>query len=91
MGVVEEKGRSDRELVDIQCGRRIIDALVVSGRLHVTDDLKTIERALDKLFFDITEGDLMHIRHTGMPFPTAHQAIVGMLEAFADDVLGRLN
>lgn len=91
MGIIKEKGRSESDLVDIQCGRRIIDALIVSGRLNVTDNVKQIEKALDKLFYDITEGDLMHIRHTGMPFPTAHQAIVGMLEAFADDVLGRLN
>lgn len=91
MGIIKEKGRSESDLVDIQCGRRIIDALIVSGRLNVTDNVKQIEKALDKLFYDITEGDLMHIRHTGMPFPTAHQAIVGMLEAFADDVLGRVN
>lgn len=85
------KRRSDHELVDIQCGRRVIDALIVSGRLHLTDDIKQIEKALDRLFYDITEGDLMHIRHKGMPFPTAVQAVVGMLEAFADDVLGRVN
>jgi hypothetical protein len=91
MGAVKEKSRSDSNLVDIQCGRRIIDALIVSGRLNVTDDIKKIEKALDRLFYDITEGDLQHIRHTGMPFPTAHQAIIGMLEAFADDVLGRVN
>lgn len=89
MGAVQEKGRS--ESVDVQVGRRIIDALVITGRLHVTDDEMTIMKALDKLFYDITEGELHHLQNKREPFPTVEQAVIGLLEAFADDVLGRVN
>ena len=80
----------DDDWADLFAHMRVITALMASGRLEDPKDEDAVSMALNDLLNDITDGKLPQIKNVGEPFPTVEEAVMGLLGAFADDVLRKV-